>query len=526
MLGSGCITFSDPASKNKRGRRWIALLSLMCAVGLLCGGEALATALGDPAARSAGNSASGGLVPVLAETKVGEITVGASSQVVVRFRNESSKDIAVTQVNLYPASTVSSEVALNECGGGALPAGAECAVVVNVKGVKVGTWRVEMLLRHDGKTRIVTAAMTGTVSEGKEGADKLLSDVETIPSEIDFGTLNSSRPLVKSVVFRNNSSEVLEVKDVKIQASAQSGYSLASDCAKLEIGQACVATVTWSPVSKGQSDGVLVVEHTGATKVASVNLKGTYDPKDVVKAGMFPEAVPGLGLLVSSQEELNFGTVSNEASMTVSLVNIGDSDMAIGSISLGGTENGLSVSKTGCKPGTVLEPIAACPLTITWSPTRAGTILDDVQIRHDGTRGVLVIPVRGTSSTAVNKDTKAVVVNEQGVEATPVVDKGQALDGFIITSHSPKKAVINGPGGSRIVSQGQELVLGGVEWTINITKSGVEFLNGKDRVRLLFDRSLSSSGRTESSSSSTTSSSSSSASTASTTATTAATATQ
>ncbi|MBP9050564.1 MAG: hypothetical protein KBF91_05040, partial [Alphaproteobacteria bacterium] len=80
----------------------------------------------------------------------------------------------------------------------------------------------------------------------------------------------------------------------------------------------------------------------------------------------------------------------------------------------------------------------------------------------------------------------------------------------------------------RIVSQGQELVLGGVEWTVNITKGGVEFLSGKDRVRLLFDRSLSSSGRTDSSSSSTTSSSASSsaAAAATTTSTEAATATQ
>jgi hypothetical protein len=492
------------------------------------GGAFASTALGDPATRGSGASSAGGLAAVEGEVKAGEVTVGATALVVVRFRNDGSKEVKIGQVNLYPSSTVTADVGLNECSAQPLASGAECAIVVSVKGLKTGNWRVEMLLRHDGKSRIVTASLTGTVAAGQEDSDKLLSDVETIPSEVDFGTLSSSRPLVKSVVMRNVTSIPVNVKNVSVHSADQAGYILKSDCAKLEIGQACVATVTWSPTSKGQSDGVLVVEHTGATKVASVNLKGTYDPEDVVKAGMFPDAVPGLGLLISSQEEIDFGTVSNEASMTVSLVNIGDSDMAIGDISLGGTENGLSVGKTGCKAGTVLEPIAACPLTITWSPSRVGAILDDVQIRHDGTRGVLVIPVRGTSSEAVNKDTKAIVVNDQGVEAAPVVDKGQALDGFIITSHSSKKAVINGPGGSRIVSQGQELVLGGVEWTVNITKGGVEFLSGKDRVRLLFDRSLSSSGRTDSSSSSTTSSSASSsaAAAATTTSTEAATATQ
>lgn len=92
-------------------------------------------------------------------------------------------------------------------------------------------------------------------------------------------------------------------KKVSIDASEQSGYSLASDCKILQVGEACISTITWSPMAKGQSDGVLVVEHDGPTKVASVNLKGSYDPKDVEKQNV-PEAIPGAGLMVSSQEKL------------------------------------------------------------------------------------------------------------------------------------------------------------------------------------------------------------------------------
>jgi hypothetical protein len=210
-------------------------------------------------------------------------------------RNNSSREVKIGQINLYPSSTVGSDVALDECGGekvAALQAGSECAVVVSVKGLKTGNWRVEMLLRHDGKTRIVTSALTGTVVSGDENNDTLLSDLETIPSEIDFGTMSSSRPLVKSVILRNVTSVPVNVKKVSIDASEQSGYSLASDCKILQVGEACISTITWSPMAKGQSDGVLVVEHDGPTKVASVNLKGSYDPKDVEKANMFPEAIP------------------------------------------------------------------------------------------------------------------------------------------------------------------------------------------------------------------------------------------
>lgn len=486
-------------------------------------GNAHASALNDPGSRSAGPAGTGGLVPVDPEIDAGEVTIGSTSQVVVRFRNDSSKEVKVGQISLYPSSTVSASISLNECGKEPLPSGSECATVVSVKGLKTGNWRVEMLLRHDGKARIVTSSLEGTVNEGEQGADKLLSDVETIPSEIDFGSLESSRPIVKSVVLRNVTSEPINVGEVTIQAPAQSGFSLTSDCAKLDVGQACIATITWSPTAVGQAEGVLQVRHDGPTKVASVNIKGKYDPEAVTKAGIFPDAVPGLGLMVSSSESIDFGSsVGNESSMTVSLVNVGDMDMTIKDISLGGLDNGLSIAETGCQKDTVLAPIEACPLTINWIPAKTGAIVDDVQIRHDGTRGVLVLPVRGTATGIVNKDTKAVVVSEQGEPEVKVVNKGQALDGFVVTSHSRKKAIINGPGGSRVISDGQNVQIGGLQWNVFIMDNGIEFVNGKDRVRLGFDSSLSSVNRTASvSGSGSASSTSTSSETSSTTSTTA-----
>jgi hypothetical protein len=461
-------------------------------------------ALGDPASRAVSKSGNAtGLTPVEAETKAGDITVGSTTQVVVKFRNDSSQEVRVGNINLYPSSTVGAEVALNECmtAKDAIPVGAECAVVVSVKGLKIGNWRVEMLVRHDGKSKIVTAALLGTVTAGDDKTDTLSSDVEMIPDEIDFGSLTSSRPLVKSVILRNVTSQPITVGPVSIDAAPQSGYTLSADCDKLAAGQACMATVTWSPVTAGKSDGVLVVEHDGPTRVSSVNLKGDYQPKSVVKATMFPEAVPGEGLLVSSQEKIDFETITSEASITVSLVNVGDQEMQIKDISLGSSDKGLTIAETGCGQKTVLQPIEACPLTINWSPVRTGEIVEDVRIAHDGARGVLVIPIRGTSNVAVNKDSKAVVVSSKDApqEVIKTVDKRQALEGFVISSHSKGKAILNGPGGSRVVSQDKDVVLGGIEWKINIVENGVEFLNGNDRVMLLFDRSLSAASRTTSS---------------------------
>ena len=145
-----------------------------------------------------------------------------------------------------------------------------------------------------------------------------------------------------------------------------------------------------------------------------------------------------------------------------------------------------------------------------WSPTRIGSLLDDVQILHDGARGVLVIPIRGESEAVVSQDQKAIVLS--GSEVSRVIDgedvtqQGQgggsgvlnassALDGLKITSFSSSRAIVNGPGGSRLIYDNEEVMLGGVAWNADIQDNGIEFSNGIDRVLLLFDRSLSSLNR-------------------------------
>lgn len=452
-----------------------------------------ASAFDDPAARSVGSS-SGGLIAVEKDVDGGTISVGATAQVVVLFRNEGGRPVSFQRINLYPSSTVSASVSVNECDDEPLTSGADCAMVIGVKGLQAGAWRVEMLVRHDGKSRLVTASLEGDVESAGDAEELLQSDIETLPTEIDFGSLSSSRPLVKSVVLRNITSDPIDIKRVYIDASDHSGYSLSAACDSMEPGEACLVTLTWSPVQKGPSEGVLVIEHTGPSAVTNVTLKGEYSPQGSEVAEIFPEAVPGRGLMVASMEELDFGTdIESEASMTLSLVNVGDSDLTIYDLFLSGTDNGLVFVKKGCLPGAVLAPIEACALTVKWTPVREGEIMDDIQVLHNGVRGVLVIPVRGEATKVVSSDQKA-IVEKDGV-AREEIDVTQLIQGYYVTSHSPKKAIISGPGGSRVVSEGKQIVIGGISWKVSIVSRGVEFISGNDKVLLLFDRSLSSVNR-------------------------------
>lgn len=470
----------------------------------------------DPGARDVGSRAGSvaDLVPVQANVDAGSISIGATAQVVVLFRNDSGRALTTGAINLYPSSTVSAAVTLNECSAEeTLAAGAVCAVGLSVQGLQAGRWRVEMLMRHSGTTRLVTATLQGNI-ETSTDTDKntFKSDIESIPATLDFKKLTTSQPAVLPVVLRNVTSKPIDIQSIYVEAAEQAGFTFRTDCSKLEPGQACIVTMIWSPILKGQATGVLVVEHGGPTTVASVPLLGEFTPDEVSAAKSFPAAVPGKGLLVSSQEKIEFGnSIDTASSMTVSLVNVGDAAVTINDIRLAGGDSGLSLSQTGCRAKIVLEPVEACPLTIAWNPVRAGAILDDVQIVHDGARGVLVLPVRGTATGIVSKDNKAIRlgdvrlgegektaslngdnIRDQIIVQDTNIDPGSVLDGFIVTSHSSKRSIITGPGGSRIVRDGEQVVIGGFPWLVNIRSSGVELKGGKDKVLLLFDRALTS----------------------------------
>lgn len=500
------------------------------------------SAFEDPGARSA-SGASGDLKPVIDKVEAGGVALGASSQVVVLFRNDDGKPLKTGAINLYPSSNITAAVGENQCAAEAIQPGEVCAISIQVKGLQQGKYRIEMLMRHEGRTKLITTTINGQVETSGDGATDLVSDIETIPPELDFGSLDESRSQVKAVILRNKTSKPITIDEIKIDAGYESGYSVESNCKELATGAACVASVLWAPQQKGPSTGTMIVHHNGSTGLSTISLTGEYDPEESEVAQVFPEAVPGKGLLVSSQEEIDFGTsVAQSSSITVSLVNVGDVPLTLTDIRMANAENGVRAEKMGCRAGSVLAPLEACPLTMTWEPVREGSIVDDMQVSHTGARGILVMPIRGAATRAINKDAKAITIGgdygadaiirkiqplsmdeilededeviQSGDKATvkkpkksrPSAEESEAvetsrerqidvrgvLDGYVITSYSAKRAIVAGPGGSRVVFDGEQAVIGGILWEITMRPSAIEFKNGTQKVLLLFDKSLSS----------------------------------
>ncbi len=140
-------------------RTVFAIFLMIFAVSLSGTAHAQYNAFQDPSTVSSSGGISGPeLDAVKDRVDGGKITVGVTTNVLVLFKNTGTAPVEIKEVKLYPSSTVSATLSLNQCGNTLVPPGAECAMTVAVAGLQAGAWRVEMLVSHDGRTRLATAA--------------------------------------------------------------------------------------------------------------------------------------------------------------------------------------------------------------------------------------------------------------------------------------------------------------------------------------------------------------------------------
>lgn len=504
------------------------------------------TAFDDP---TAGMGATGGsLVAVQPEVAAGTIALGSNAQVIVRFRNEASQAVTFGEINLYPSSNVSATIASDGCKALPLQFGGECAIVMSIKALKAGSFRTEMLVQHSGRSKLITASISGEVAAADaNAADQSVGEIQASPMTLDFGDIEASRPTLRTIQLRNITSETLTVSSVNLDSPQKTGFDVRHDCKELAPGQSCLISVVWSPLLQGPTSGFLVINHSGTSKVMNIPVEGDYKPAAVEDVSAYPEPIPGMGLLVSSATEMDFEEeVDSEVAKTVTLVNDGDADLKITGLSMSVPVAGLNVDPNGCASGTVLKPTEACALTVRWAPQRVGKLATDLRVKHNGTRGVFVLPIKGRS-TAIAQGVSASgllpsydnggdeigsstggintdLPGSAGLTLSDIESLNAVMDGsisdvidrasgrpdsatrgnsarvnasastlanYIVTSHSINRAVVLGPNGSRVVTHNKPFTLNGASWTPEITPDSVQFKADGRVVTLAFDQSLS-----------------------------------
>ncbi len=414
-----------------------------------------------------------------------------------------------------------------------------CVVMVSWSPEVRGLAQGALTTHHSGSTGVVSIEIKGQYEPVDSDLEE--GNITLFPEELDFGTSAGGVTMVRPITITNKTADAIDIKDIYITASDKVGFSYKSKCPeKLEVGGSCVVMVNWKPSVKGAAQGVLAVHHSGKSKVTTAEIKALLEPQTAENASIYPDTSINKGLLVADRSEIDFGSgIIEESSVVVSLVNSGVSSLSIRKISLAGFGDGIYLSEIGCKVDTELAPGAACPLILNWIPDRIGGIIDSLQIVHDGARGVLVIPVKGTATKVAfgaksillkaraagkkiseyyeeyvhetlgddsdsflddvrNEDgslnidkLKKEIAKLEGTKEEKRDEEDKLLANFKITSHSSSRAVLRGSKHSIIVRDGGETVLNGEKWRVAIIPTGVVLINKKkEEVELIFDNTL------------------------------------
>ena len=401
--------------------------------------EAQYNAFKDPSASGIAASLAGApdFKAVDEEIKGGKIAVGATAFVVILFKNQGLSLVTVNKVSLYPSSNVSAQVALNQCADAPLAADAQCAITISVKGLVAGSWRVDALVDHNGRSRLATASISGEVEPAPPEKDEIKRDVEVSPGSLDFGTSPGGIALVRPVTLKNLSADPVQIKGITLDGPEKSGFAYASKCPQaMQPGESCNIIVTWQPTSRGLAQGVLAIQHSGKSGMVQAEIKGTLQPPPAETA-----AKESSGSVQLSPISLDFGTSAGGIALVRSVVlsNHSAEDVEVWNVDMNVPHQSGFSYDSRC-PET-LRPDESCDIVITWQPTSKGLAQGILTVEHSGKSGMVQTEVKGILQPPADgsKDTNGKVdVSPESMDFGTSAGGIPLVRSVVVTNHLPE----------------------------------------------------------------------------------------
>jgi hypothetical protein len=256
----------------------------------------------------------------------------------------------------------------NTCGT-SVAAGANCTISVVFTPTSTGTLLGTVVVSDNAANSPQTGTMTGTGTT---------STVVLAPTSLSFSNqaVNTSSA-AQSIRLTVETSGRLALS--KIAASAN--FSQTNDCGTGGIpGASCVINVTFTPTTTGTLNGTLTITDSASSSPQTLPLNGT-----------------GIAASVAfSPTSLTFANqavgIASPAS-AIMLSNSGTAALTISGIGIAGTNSGDYSQTNTC--GTSLAVGAYCSISVTFTPTAAGSRMASVTVTDSGGGSPQSVPLTG-----------------------------------------------------------------------------------------------------------------------------------
>ncbi len=197
------------------------------------------------------------------------------------------------------------------------------------------------------------------------------------PSTVAFGNIVVGNTTTKTAAIFNTGGSNVTISEAAVSGS---GYGVAgiNVPVTLSAGQSLSFTASFEPTSTGASNGTLSLTSNGSNPQLTIVLSGT---------GVAP------GQLAVNPLTLSFGNVNAGQSQTLSgTLTAGQTDVNVSSASV----DGASFTLGGIELPTTIASGQSSGFTITFSPTRPGTVNNSISFVSNASNSPITVSLSGT----------------------------------------------------------------------------------------------------------------------------------
>ena len=299
-------------------------------------------------------------------------------------------------LNITSVSVTGGYTETDNCAGTAVAASGSCTIRVTFSPTTVGS---------------VAGALTITDSAGSSpqviGLSGIaVTPVTVSPALLSFGNVNvGSTSAARTMTVTNNTGSAVSLALTASGEYTVSGSGSSPCGATLGAAKQCTAAVKFSPLVNGTTRGAVTVTTNTAfsplvESLSGVGVNGTVGPLTLTPINLvFSNAIAG----------------TTTAAKTVTVTNSSAGAVNITGITVSG-QYGLVTTKTPC--GGNLAAGAKCTLSVTFSPTVAGTVYGSIQITDNASIGTQVASLSSTSIWPVSVSPTSLIFAAQALGTT------------------------------------------------------------------------------------------------------------
>jgi trimeric autotransporter adhesin len=213
------------------------------------------------------------------------------------------------------------------------------------------------------------------------------------PTTLNFGNQTqsiASAPL--TATLRNTGTANLVLSSLTVAGANAAEFTRGGTCAAgtLAPSASCTISVTFTPAAIGTRSASISIAHNAAGSPTVLALTGV----GVVATTLAP-------VIAISPSALDFGTVplmTTTAARTVTVSNTGNAPMAISALQLAGSNPGDFAQTTTCSLTTPLAAGSQCTISVTFTPSAAGSRSATLTVVSNAT-GANSVTLRGSGAT-------------------------------------------------------------------------------------------------------------------------------